>query len=57
MRMSEREVKPPEETTRTLEDYENKHDDYRTVIDEDRYVTALTTRGTALVKIEEDKED
>lgn len=48
-------VKSPEETVATVEDYENAHDDFRTVIDEKRFVTALTTKGTALIPIEEDK--
>lgn len=48
-------VRSPEETVATIEDYENAHDDYRTIIDGKRYVTALTTRGTALIVIEEDK--
>jgi len=50
-------VKPPEDTVVTIEDYENAHDDFRTTIDGKKYVTALTTRGTALIPVEESDDE
>jgi len=39
----------------TLEDYREKHDDYKTVIDGNRYVMTLVPgKGTCLVPIQED---
>lgn len=48
-------VKPPEETTATLEDYREAHDDFRGEIDGKRCVCKWTTKGTALIPIEEDQ--
>lgn len=44
----------PEEVTATLEEWEEKHDDFRVVIDGQKYVTKLTTKGTCLIPVEDD---
>lgn len=39
----------------TLEDFNRKHDDFKTVIDGNRYVTTIIEgKGTCLVPIQED---
>jgi len=44
----------PEEATATVEEWREAHHDFRTVIDGQKYVMKLTTRGTCLIPVEDE---